>query len=97
MKLDTKAMAISAGALWGGAVLATSLINIAKPGYGKDFLKMVESVYPGYHATRDPKDIAIGAAYAFLDGAIWGAAAAAIYNCIESGAKSESRTLGKVA
>jgi len=93
MKLDTKAMAITAGALWGGAVLATALINIAKPSYGREFLRMLESIYPGYHATRDPKHIAVGATYAFLDGATWGAAAAAIYNCLESGVKDENRSL----
>jgi hypothetical protein len=93
MKLDTKAMAISTGALWGGAVLATALINVAKPTYGKEFLRMVESIYPGYRATRGPKHIVIGAAYAFLDGAMFGAAVSAIYNCLESGAKEESRSL----
>jgi hypothetical protein len=86
-------MAISAGALWGGAVLATSLINVAKPSYAREFLRLMESIYPGYHADRTPRSIAIGAAYAFLDGAAWGAIASSLYNCIESSASDERKFL----
>jgi hypothetical protein len=93
MKLDTKAMALSTGALWGGAVLATMLINRARPSYGRAFLRMVESIYPGFHAEPDPKNLAIGTAYAFLDGAVWGAAVSAIYNCVESTSAKERDSL----
>ncbi len=93
MKLDAKAMAISTGTLWAGAILTTALINTIKPSYGREFLRMVESIYPGYHATSHPKDVAVGVAYGFIDGAMWGAAVAGIYNCIQSGAREEERSL----
>ena len=80
MKLDVKAMAISGSLLWGGAVLTAGLMNFARPKYGREFLQAVASIYPGYTARREPAQVALGAAYATLDGAAAGAVCAWLYN-----------------
>ncbi len=86
MKLDTKALAVTSGLFWGGAVLTLGLLNMAKPTYGKRFLRVIGSIYPGYHATPNAKDVATGTAYALVDGLLGGALFAALYNSVESGA-----------
>ena len=83
MKLDTKAMALTSGLFWGGAVLTVGLVNLAKPPYGESFLRMIGSIYPGYDPKPDPKQVAIGTSYALLDGAIGGAIFAVLYNMMD--------------
>ncbi len=80
MKMNLRAIAVTSGLLWGGAVLTVGLANIVKPGYGKRFLEVVASIYPGYHARPNVKDVAVGTAYAVLDGAVGGAVFSAVYN-----------------
>ncbi|MFB3916186.1 MAG: hypothetical protein ACE14M_05625 [Terriglobales bacterium] len=80
MKLNTKAMAITGALLWGGAVFATGLINLFQPRYGRDFLRMLATVYPGYKARGTFTDVLVGTMYAGLDGAGWGALSAVLYN-----------------
>jgi hypothetical protein len=80
MKLDVRAMAITMGVFWGGAVLATEAINLVAPRYGSGFLKMISSVYPGYKGRRTSKQVALGAAYAVADGASSGLLFALLYN-----------------
>ena len=50
MKLDAKAMAVTLGLLWGGALLIVGLANLAWEGYGDGFLNVMASIYPGYQA-----------------------------------------------
>jgi len=85
MKLNTKAMAIASGLTWAGAVFAVGLVNIAKPTYGRRFLKLIGSVYPGYHARPMAKDVAIGTACAMLDGAAAGVMLGVLYNQFAGG------------
>jgi hypothetical protein len=93
MKINPAAMAIASGLLWGGAVLTVGLLNIAKPSYGKRFLRVIDSVYPGYHATADARNVAIGTCYALIDGAVGGAVFASVYNQIESRSIRERTSL----
>ena len=72
MRVSLKAMAIAAGALWGGGVLFVGLVNLAIPSYGLSFLQMLSSVYPGFHASRTMGAVLTGTGYAFVDGAIKG-------------------------
>jgi hypothetical protein len=84
MKLSVKAMAITSGLLWGGAMLTCGLINLAEPSYGRRFLKLMSSVYPGFHNSGTVADVLVGAGYGVVDGVVGGAVAAAIYNqCAE--------------
>ena len=81
MKLDARAMAVTLGLLWGGALLVVGLANLAWDGYGDGVLSVMASVYPGYQAgTGSLGQALVGAGYALLDGAIGGALLAWIYN-----------------
>lgn len=82
MRLSMKGLAISAGLLWGGAILFVGLINLAASGYGANFLQMVSSVYPGFHFTRTFGDVLIGGVDGIADGAIAGLLFAWLYNIL---------------
>lgn len=81
MKLSVRAVAVTSALLWGGAVLVTGVVNVFQPRYGREFLQMAASIYPGYKARPEFRDAAVGAAYATLDGAVGGALFAWLYNC----------------
>jgi len=80
MKLDIKALALTAGLLWGGAVLLVSIGNMMWPPYGGAFLKFAASIYPGYQPAGTMSSAIIGTLYGLVDGAIGGAIFAWLYN-----------------
>jgi hypothetical protein len=80
VKINIGALAGTVALLWGGAVLTVGLVNLAKPRYGKSFLKSVASIYPGYKAESTPAQIAVGTVYALADGAVGGAICGWLYN-----------------
>lgn len=73
-------MAVACSLLWGGSFFCVGIANLKWPGYGKAFLELASSIYPGYHALATLKSVLIGTAYALLDGAVGGALLAFIYN-----------------
>ena len=80
MKLNIRAAAATSALLWGGAVLTVGVVNLIRPSYGGAFLRMIASIYPGYHHRRSPAEIAVGTGYALVDGAVGGAMCAWLYN-----------------
>jgi hypothetical protein len=80
MKLSVRGLGAAFGLLWGGAMLTSGLINLAAPRYGRAFLKQMSSLYPGFHNSRTLADVLVGAGYGAVDGAVAGAALAALYN-----------------
>lgn len=84
MKLDVRAVAVSSALLWCGAVLTAGVANVVQPRYAREFLQWVASIYPGYKARPRLSQVAIGTAYAALDGAVGGALFACLYNCFAS-------------
>jgi hypothetical protein len=81
MKLNVRALAFSAALIWGIlAMLLTGLANLIWPSYGREFLQVMASVYPGYHATRSLGQVIIGMLYGLADGAVGGAILAWLYN-----------------
>jgi hypothetical protein len=72
MKLNVKALALSAGILWALVVLFVGVVNLIWSEYGMGFLQVVASIYPGYHATSSIGDVIVGTLYALVDGAIMG-------------------------
>jgi hypothetical protein len=80
MRLNLKALALAGGILWALALLITGAANLIWPGYGEAFLKMIASIYPGYHASRSLGDLIIGTLYALIDGAIGGLLLGWLYN-----------------
>jgi hypothetical protein len=71
-RISAKAMALVAALLWGGCLLFVGLINIGAPSYGAEFLRMMSSIYPGFHDTRTWGEVILGTVYGFVDGAIAG-------------------------
>ena len=66
--------------LWAGAVFIVGLANLIWPGYGKAFLLMLASIYPGYKASGLFGDMIAGSLYALVDGAIMGLILGGLYN-----------------
>lgn len=80
MQLSIKSLSIVAGLLWGGAILAVGLANMADPPYGSAFLQGIGSIYPGFHASRTFADVLVGTGYALVDGALGGFFFGWLYN-----------------
>lgn len=80
MKINIRASTASMALLWGGAVLTVGLVNLVRPRYGKLFLRGIASIYPGYKDQPKPSQVAIGTAYALVDGAACGALYGWLYN-----------------
>jgi hypothetical protein len=80
MKFNIKALALACAILWGGAVLAVLLANLVCTTYGQNFLEMMASIYPGYHANHTAVQAVIGTLYAAADGLIGGAVVGWLYN-----------------
>ena len=82
MKLNVTAFALAAGLLWGAALLLVAVANLVSPGYGRAFLDVMDSVYPGYHAGAGMGSAVTGGVYGLVDGAIGGALFAWLYNLL---------------
>jgi membrane protease YdiL (CAAX protease family) len=80
MKFNTRALALTSAILWGLAMLGMGLANLIWASYGHQFLQMMASIYPGYHATRSVPELIVGTLYGFVDGLIGGAVFAWLYN-----------------
>jgi len=80
MKMNARAMALTGAALWGGVVLSVEAVNLIVPSYGSGFLKWMGSFYPGYKGRRTAGQVALGASYAVVDGALSGFVMAKLYN-----------------
>ncbi len=84
MKLNIRAAAAASALIWSGCVFIVGVANLSHPQYGREFLQVVSSIYPGYKAQRRLNQVAVGTAYAALDGAVGGALCAWLYNCFVS-------------
>jgi hypothetical protein len=80
MKLNIKALALTAGILWALALLLVGAANLIWSGYGVAFIQLMASIYPGYHAAGSIGDLIVGTLYALVDGAICGLVFAWLYN-----------------
>jgi hypothetical protein len=80
MRLSMKGMIVASGLLWGGGILFVGLLNLAMPSYGTNFLQMISSVYPWFHASRTFGDVIIGTIDGIVDGATAGFLFAWLYN-----------------
>jgi hypothetical protein len=82
MRFNVNALTVTAGIFWGGAILIVGLANIIWPGYGRAFLEVVGSIYPGYYAQPRIGQVVIATLYGIVDGAIGGFLFAWIYNSV---------------
>lgn len=90
MKLNIKALSVALAVLWAGAVFFVGVANLIWPAYGKAFLVMLASIYPGYHAAGTFGDAIAGSLYALVDGAIVGLIFGWLYNLIAGSRHSRS-------
>lgn len=90
MKLNLKAVAGAAALVWGAAMLLVGTVNLAYPAYGHDFLILLSSIYPGYHASGALSDVIVGTLYAVADGAVFGLVFGWIYNRITTSGRAKS-------
>ncbi len=49
MKLQVVRFGCAVSAVWGLTLLCVGVANLLAPGYGEALLRLVESIYPGYH------------------------------------------------
>jgi hypothetical protein len=82
MGLNSKAMAIAFGMFWGACVLLVGVLNLIWPDYGRAFLQLCASIYPGYHPGTGVVSVVIGAVYALVDGFVGGAIFGWLYNLL---------------
>ena len=80
MKLNLKAMALTAGILWAACFFVTGIANLIWPSYGAAFLTLAASIYPGYHGPGGFGSVIVVTLYALLDGLVCGALFAWLYN-----------------
>ena len=63
IRFNIAALALAVGLFWGAAILIVSAANLLWPGYGRLFLDLAGSIYPGYRPGGGPGSvIADGAA-----------------------------------
>ena len=80
MKFNITAAAIAGGVGFAFALGISGILNMAFDGYGKAFLEVIASIYPGYKASGTAGDLVIGCFYAATDGIIAGGGIALLYN-----------------
>ena len=97
MKLNALALALTAAILWGLAMLGMTLANLVSGSYGAQFLQLMSSVYPGYHATRTIGEVVVGTLYGVVDALICGAVFAWLYNHLGPASEEQSRQLKTAA
>ena len=88
MRLSIKALAVTGAILWGGSVFLAGVGNIIWPSYAGAVLQLIDSIYPGYHASGSFGSVIIATLYGTLDGAAGGFLFGWMYNCFA--AKFES-------
>ncbi len=80
MRLNLKAITLTAGIIWALAIFLVGIINIIWSGYGNAFLQVIASLYPGFDAERSIGDVIVGTVYALVDGAACGFVFGWLYN-----------------
>ena len=82
MKFNVTALALTVGLCWGAAILIVGSANVIWPGYGRVFLELAASLYPGYHPGAAFGSVITGTLYGLVDGAIGGAVFGWLYNLL---------------
>jgi hypothetical protein len=92
MDRSITAAGLATGVLWGGALLSVGLMNLVQPSYGKPFLKLVRSIYPGLSAKNSAPTVALLTAYGFADGFVSGVFFAMLYRAFGGGVERAPAT-----
>lgn len=82
MRLNVMAFTMAVTLLWSGAIFFVGLANLYWPPYGRVFLELAASVYPGYHADPCLESVIVGTLYGVVDGVVGGALFGWLYNSL---------------
>ena len=80
MRFNVIALSATVALLWGAAILVVASANLIWPTYGRAFLELAASIYPGYHPSPAIGSVITGSLYGLVDGAIAGAIVGWVYN-----------------
>lgn len=80
MKVSPIALGLTLGVLWGGAMCLISIVNLVNPSYGRDFLFVMASVYPGIAGAGPIAGTLMATIYGSVDGFLGGLLVGWIYN-----------------
>jgi hypothetical protein len=82
MRFNITALALTVGIFWGAAILLVASANLIWPDYGRSFLDLAASIYPGYNAGSGVGSVIVGTLYGLVDGAIAGGVFGWLYNLL---------------
>ena len=82
MRFNVTALTLTVGLFWGAAFLIVASANLIWPGYGRAFLDLAASIYPGYRPGSGVGSVITGTLYGLVDGAIAGAVFGWLYNLL---------------
>jgi hypothetical protein len=81
MRLSVWRFGCAVSSVWALCVFSAGLVNLIWSSYGVEFLKLVDSIYPGYHYGQwGLWGVLVATLYAALDGWIVGVGLAWLYN-----------------
>jgi hypothetical protein len=82
MRINSVALGATAALIWGAAILFVASANLIWPPYGRAFLDLVASIYPGYHPGPGAGSVITGTLYGMVDAGIGGAVFGGLYNLL---------------
>lgn len=89
MKLNVIRLGCTLATLWGLIVLLCGIANLFWPGYAVEFLKIIDSIYPGYHHGQwGIGGVLVATLYAVVDAWIIGVVFALLYNYFTRGKRA---------
>ena len=72
MRFSVIPLALTLGVFWGAAILIVAVANLIWPNYGRAFLDLAASLYPGYHPGSGLASVITVTFYGLVDGALGG-------------------------
>jgi hypothetical protein len=90
MRINVKGAALAAATVWGACFFVTGIANLLWPPYGAAWMDLGASIYPGYHGPGGFGSVIAVTLYALLDGAIFGAVFAWLYNAFAGGGRAHA-------
>jgi hypothetical protein len=82
MRFNVITLGLTVGLFCGASMLIVASANLIWPGYGRAFLDLAASLYPGYRPGSGAGSVITGTLYALVDGAIGGAVFGWLYNLL---------------
>ena len=82
MRFNISALSLTVGLFCGAAILVVGSANTLWPNYGRAFLEIAASVFPGYRPGPAIGSLITGTLYGLVDGAIAGAVFGWLYNLL---------------